>query len=233
MTLEEIQSEVRANLRRSTTALSDARLLVWINWALDIIADLHTFEEMKQKVTDSTTDTVENKSFPTSMKDLISIKLISNSNSRKLIYVPERLFDKVIPNPDSVSTDIPTHYVDYGPSYDLFPIPNDTYVLKIRCSIYPTHLASASDTIVIGDDETPFSRIADKLVCYAATAEGLSSLRESKESTIWWGKFTGAFKVALKTDHSAVDWTPIARPYNARTTVVGDYWLNPLIKSSP
>ena len=233
MTLTEIQSEVRSNLRRSATALLDARILVWINWGIDLVADLHTFEEMKQKETDTTADGVKNHTFPTSMKDLISVKLISGSNSRKLIYVPERMFDKVIPYAESDSKGKSTHYVDYGSSYDLFPIPDDEYSLEIRCSIYPTHLAAASDEIVIGDAETPFSRIADKLVCYAATAEGLSSLREYKESTTWWGKFEGAFKAKLKTDHSAVDWTPIARPFSTRTSVVGDYWLNPMIKSSP
>ena len=231
MTHSELRDEVRANVRRSTNALANSRITTWLNWAIDLIADLHTFEEMRQIVTGSTQADYKRYSFPSSMKDIHSLKLIDGTMSRKLICVSSRHFDKNIPRPETYAKGRSTWYVDYGTLFELYKIPDKAYDLELRASFYPTHLSGDADTIKIGLLNVSFSRIADKLSCYAATAEGLDSLKEHDDAKTWWNKFYAAYKVALQTDHSAEDWEPIAREFTSTRVATGEYWNNPLIRS--
>jgi len=223
MTRSELREEVRFNLKRTSDALSDSRINTWLNWSLQFIADLHTYEEMRKKTTDTTPSdgTSNTMDFPTDMKDLYSITVQDGASSSKLIYVYPRLFDRVIPRIQEVGTRKPTHYVDYGTTYELYPIPDKAYTLNIRYSKYPAEMTSDSDT--------PELVRKDSLIVAVATVFGFWSLREVEDAAYWGGEIVPTlYQASLTSDHSAEDWTPIARPFRStRSTLEGEWWKNP------
>jgi hypothetical protein len=79
-------------------------------------------------------------------KDIYDIVIVDGASSVKLVYVPAREFDRVIPYPEIYTEGKPRWYVDYRENYDLYRIPDDTYPIRIRCSLYPTEFSSASQT---------------------------------------------------------------------------------------
>jgi len=222
MTRAELRDEVRFNLKRSSDALPDTRINTWLNWALQFVADLHTYEEMRVNETDTTpSDGTNTMNFPSNMKDLYSVRVQDGASSVKLEYVFPRLFDRIVPYPSASSRARPGYYVDYGTQYELFPIPDKEYPLLIRCSVYPSPMTS--------DNDTPSLLRKDALLVAVATVFGFWSLREVEDAA-YWGKeiVPQLFKASVASDHSGEDWTPIARPFRVRTSsLVGEWWKNP------
>jgi len=99
MDLEDLYDEVRENIKRTSSAVSDARIIRWINWAQTYVTDLHTYEEMREIYTGATIDGTARYGFPTRMKDVYSMTLQDGSSSRVLEYVRARDFDTHIPRP--------------------------------------------------------------------------------------------------------------------------------------
>jgi len=223
MTRSDLRDELRFNLKRNSSALPDSRLNTWLNWSLQYIADLHTYEEMRKTTTDTTPSdrTSNTMNFPTNMKDLYSITVQNGGQSTKLIYVYPRLFDKVIPRIEERGTDQPTHYVDYGTTYELYPIPDQAYTLRIRYSKYPAEMTD--------DTDTPELTRKDALIVAVATVFGFWSLREVEDAAYWGAQIVPTlYNASLSSDHSAEDWTPIARPYRVSgATLEGEWWKNP------
>ncbi|MHC1596740.1 MAG: phage adaptor protein, partial [Methermicoccaceae archaeon] len=211
-TLEELRDEVRANLRRDSTALTDERIDRFINWAIRGIASFYTFEEMRTTSTTATEADVKSYSFPTNMKDIFTIRLIDGASSRKLIYVHPREFDTLIPYPEQNTTGRSRWYVDYGSSFELYPIPDDTYSLQMRISEYPSELSANSDTPdLVGKDE---------LIVAEATLIGWQHLREDTEVTFWRKRRQELMLQAIRSDHSAEDWVAVARPFTIHSRMV-------------
>lgn len=223
MNRSELRSEVRNNLKRGEEALPDSRINSWLNWSLQFIADLHTYAEMKTIAyattpSDGTTNTM---SFPPDMKDLYSVTIKNNAQSNKLTYIPPRLFDKIIPDVTSRGTAQPTHYVDYGNNFELYPIPDQPYNIYIRYSRYPSEMTA--------DTDEPELLMKDSLIVAVATVFGFWSLREVEDAT-YWGKaiVPVLYEASLSRDRGVEDWTPIARPFRAPTTTLsGEWWRNP------
>ena len=225
MTRSELRTEVRANIRRTIASIADSRINTWLEWAQQRISDIHTWEEMY--TTDTSITTVASTKaypFPTRMKDIFSMTLQDGDNSRKLIYVPARLMDRVIPRPEAQTTGRSSWYVDFGSTFQLVKIPDNAYQLNIRCSIYPAAFASddASSTLVN----------KNRLLVIAATIEGFKALKEGDYVKEWTGYYAEALQEALNSDHSAVDWTPIARGFMSSDlgAPTNEYWKDPLHK---
>ena len=227
MNREQLRSEVRENIKRTATAFADTRIDTHLDWAQERIADLHTFEEMRVSDTFSTTDSVKNYSFPERMKDIFSMALQDGGSSRKLSYVPAREFDLKVPRTQTYSTGIPSCYVDYGTSFDLFKTPDDIYVVNRRFSQYPRSLST--DTMV-----SDLVR-KDKIIVAGATSFGFWALREVEDAEYWDSIiFAKLMMEAVATDHSAVDWNPIARGFRARGIGYGgEYWKSPFVRRFP
>lgn len=223
----EMQGEVRANLDRTVGGLASGRINVWLNWAQERIADYWTFEEMRKKFAGSVTAAGNSYGFPTNMKDIYSMKVFDGSRSRALVYVPAREFDQKVPEIDVYATDIPEWYVDYGVNFEVFPKPNQTYDVELRCSLYPEDFAS----------DTAVSQLIrkDKLIICAATVYGFYSLREYKEGDYWSKEiFTAMLAESENTDHSGEDWTPVARPFSGGGMgrygeVAAQFWKSPFV----
>jgi len=221
MTRSELREEVRFNLKRTSDALSDSRINTWLNWSLQFIADLHTYEEMRKVYTTTTTADQKSYSFPTRMKDIYTLRLISGASSRKLTYIYPREFDTKIPYPEQNSKRKSSYYVDYGTHFELYPIPDNSYTLELRCSLYPSSMSS--------DTDTPDLLRKDALIVAVATVFGFWSLREVEDASYWGGEIVPTlYQASLASDHSAEDWIPIARPYRTTTsTLQGEWWKNP------
>ena len=222
MNREELRVEVRANIKRTSTGVADGRINNWLNWAQSYLSDLHTYEEMRGKDTSkSTADGDNSVSWPTRMKDLYSMTLQDGSNSRKLTYVNPREFDIIIPRPAVYTEDRPSWYVDYGSTFELFPIPNAVYSLVIRCSTHPIDFANdaVSSTLLR----------KDALICAVATTFGFWSLRELEDATYWGREMVPPlYEASLTGDHSGEDWIPIARGFSLnQSSVQGEWWTNP------
>ena len=225
MTLSELRDEERENIKRDTNGVSNARITRWVNWAKDYLADLHTYEEMRYKDTSKETVASDNTlAWPTRMKDLYSMAIQDGSRSQRLTYVPARGFDTVVPRPETSGENLPKWYVDYGSSFELFPIPDAVYSLNIRISKYPADLSADSD-------ECELLR-KDALICGMSTVFGFYSLREIEDAAYWGGEIVAAlYTASLTGDRSAEDWVPIARGFGSggHASLSGEWWKNPFV----
>ncbi len=223
MDREDMRDEVRANIKRTVEGVADARINRWLNWGKDYLADLHTYEEMRKSDTSkSTTASTSTISWPTRMKDLYSMVVRDGARSRKLTYVKARDFDTVVPRPDTHGTGLPSWYVDYGSTFELFKVPDDTYSLVIRMSQYPSDFA----------DDAAVSDLLrkDALIVAVATVFGFWSLRELEDAAYWGSQLVPPlYEASLTGDHSGEDWVPIARGFGggAVAPITGQWWLNP------
>ena len=222
MDREDFRDEVRENIKRDSDGVSDARINRWINWAKDYLADLHTYEEMRVRDTSrSTADGDNSLAWPTRMKDLYTATIQDGARSRKLIYVAARNFDKIVPRAATYTENLSEWYVDYGSSFELFPIPDAVYNVPIRMSQYPIDFAD--------DDAVCELLRKDALITAIATTFGFWTLREIEDASYWGGELVPAlYEASLTGDHSAEDWTPVARGFGgSQATVQGNWWTNP------
>ena len=222
MDREDLRSEVRENIKRTVDGVSNARIDRWLNWGQGYLADLHTYEEMHSNDTSKTcTESSVSVTWPTRMKDLYSVTVQDAARSRKLIYVPARSFDREVPRALTYSENLPNWYVDYGSTFEVFPIPDDDYPLVIRCSVFPADFAD--------DDAVSTLLRKDALICGIATVFGFYTLREVEDATYWGQQVVPPlFEASLTSDHSAEDWVPIARGFQSQpSSLTGKWWTSP------
>ena len=224
MALSDFIEEVRANIKRTSSGVSDARVTRFINWGQQYLADLHTYEEMRIRDTSSLTTTASDNSlsWPTRMKDLYSLTAQDGARSQKLVYVKARNYDTIIPRAAIYSENIPNWYVDFGSTFELFPIPDAVYTINARYSRYPADLSGSSD-------ESALTR-KDALLTAMATTFGFWALRELEDAAYWGGELVSPlFDASLTGDHSGEDWVPIARGFGdtGAVSLSGQWWTNP------
>ncbi len=223
MNREEFRDEVRENIRRTTAGVSNARINRWLDWAQQYLCDLHTYEEMRilDKTSLSTSDGDNSLAWPTRMKDLYSMTVQDGARSRKLIYVPARSFDTMVPRAATFSENLPEWYVDYGSTFELFPIPDATYICHARISRYAIDFVNdAAESALLRKDA---------LITAVATTFGFWSLRELEDASFWGAEMVPPlYEASLTGDHSGEDWVPVARGFGATaSTVQGNWWTNP------
>ncbi len=222
MDRSDLRDEVRANIKRTTDGIAPARINRWLNWAQGYLADLHTYEEMRTNDTSkSTAANSVSVTWPTKMKDLYSVTVQDGARSRKLIYVHPRNFDRDIPRPTTYSDNLPSWYVDYSTTFEVFPRADAVYSLVIRCSVYPIDFSSDSS-------ESMLLR-KDALICGIATVFGFWTLRELEDATYWGQQVVPPlYEASLSSDHSGEDWQPIARGFRSQAvSLSGQWWTNP------
>lgn len=218
MTLTDFQTAVRLHVKRTTTGLSDANLLIRINWALDYIASAYTFEEMRKDYSFTCSITSRYYTFPTNMKDIYDIRIDASAMVR-LKYIQPRDFDQYVPDPAEEDGSEPVYYVDYGTRWQIHPMPATAYTGYLKCSIFPTALATGTDT--------PLFTKKDRLITAVATAMTFETLQEDELALSWWKIAQMELQMAIKADHSAEDWEPVARPFSTQRPVTGQPWKQP------
>lgn len=205
MTLSEMRTQVRANIRRDTSVLTDATLTQIINWTQERIADLHTFPEMHHSFTTSSVEDQLRYSWPARLKSIITLKLVDGTRSRRLAYVLAADVDTSRPYPEEYSG-TSDYYFDFGPYFELHDVPDDAYTLFLRCATYPIDLtADAQESTLLRKDS---------VIVAGSTALAFLWQKEVEEAQTWDQVFQRlmAEKVSSKREHS--DWEPVARPFS-------------------
>ena len=222
LTLVDFREAVRDNIQRPSEGFSDDTVDLCLDWAVEEIANSYTFKEMRRVFYRYTTTGQKRYGFPERMKEIISLVLKNNSNSRSLTYLKPMSFDKLIPCPESEATGIPTGFVDYGTNFELFPIPDaSTYTLILRCGIFPGALT--------GDDRTFDLQRKDALIVAVATKIAFYRLREVEDAEFWAnGEAKRLFDEAIKMDKSDKNWQPRMRSFTFSHSSFKDY-RNPLV----
>ena len=86
---------------------------------------------------------------PSECRYIYDVRLIDGTMSKKLIPMTPRRTDTFIPFGASCNQTRPTHYCEWKDWLQLYPIPDDTYVIKIRYYKWQTAFAAGSSTAEI------------------------------------------------------------------------------------
>ena len=147
LTLDNIKTEMRASLGGRTDL--DSRLTTVINLAQMRIARKHRWEELEALYTNTTafTSTPASDKFlalPANVRDIYSVRLIDGSNSRKLTRVPNRTWDKRLPEPEYYATGRPTLYTLRRNIMELWKVPDAAYSLEAFGIFWPATFSDAT-----------------------------------------------------------------------------------------
>lgn len=166
-------------------------------------------------------------------KDIYSIRLMDEDNSRKLKYVPPRELDEVIPYTDMVGEGRPNWYTRRGLYVELFRIPDAIYTLYVFHSQWPAALTA--DT-----DETPFLNLDDVITTLAADI-ATAILEEGIITDGWVSRAQQLLGSSLREEIVNPDRPIQAKPFDpsrrdwfdGSVVTSGEYWDNPFVKHQP
>jgi len=157
-------------------------------------------------------------------KDIYSIILHDDSNSRKLTYVPPRELDKLLPYPESIGEQRPNWYTRFGNYLEFIAIPDAAYTLYIRHSQWPVALSNDSD-------ETPFSNLDSTIVFLS---KDIANAYLHGEYFDFATKALEYLKISVRDEKVQPDQDLIARPFEATGVgAMGEYWKLPFVKQTP
>lgn len=232
LTRAQIENEALDNLAKSGsltlqsgTALS-TRITNWVNRSQQWVsrrADL-----LQYIWSTSTVAGQQFYAFPSNLRQVFGMKLEDGLNSRKLSCVMPWEFDRKAPYPPSITQHRSWFYVPYKNTgqFELFPIPDGVYTLRLRGSLYPNDFTSAGAV-------SQFTGCDDALVAYA-TSMGFRWLQELKDAADWEAQ--GDRIVALVKENAAddttfVDWEPVSEGFSTNDgEFSGQYYANPFIR---
>ena len=158
-------------------------------------------------------------------KDVLSIRLIDQSNSRKLTWVPPREFEDKIPYPEILGTGYANWYTKQGSNYVLIPAPSNIWPLYIRHTQWPLNLAN--DT-----DETQYENIDDVIIGLATDIA--QAILEDVSIPDWAPRARQYLESASIEQESRPDRVFVAQPFNPLGSGAGisngEYWNDPFYK---
>lgn len=203
-----------------------------INEAMRNIARVRDFDELITLNTTTAFTVQGTKSYDpttnwglTRFKDIISIRLMNTDQSRKLIWVPLRELDEIIPYAEQVSEGLSTWYTQRGGSYELIRIPDAAYHLYITHSQWPLTLTTDAQTC-------SYLNLDDVIV--ALGAEIALAIHSGSAAQDWVMRAKSLLGMGLTEHTTKPDQIHVARPFRADDgRITDDYWYNPFIKSDP
>lgn len=210
--------------------------LRWLNTAMYRIAKIHDFREMHKIFTKSTVTDTKSYLFPDSWKVIIDLRVEDGTNSRKLKMVRPELVDKYRPYPEDDSTNIPQVYVPYGNEFELSPIPDAVYTMRIRTIQWPTVITVVTDSIDYEPDK-------DDVVLAHMLVEAFKHLRAETDATRWIASAKLRLSEAIKQDKRRPDWSPVAQGFSSipyrdfyyaedrYSTATGEWIVSPFLYS--
>ena len=233
LTRLQMANEILDNLaKRSSLTLPSGdvlstRVVRWLNQAQRLVsreADLLFKIGTASTVTDQ-----QSYALPTDINALFSIRLEDGMNSRRLLMRQPWEFDSVEPMPSAVSTGIPVYYIPYKTTntFELFPIPDAVYTMRLRYSYWAPDLSSDSST-------TDFTYMDDVLICFG-TMYGFRWLQESKDASYWEARGKEALEDAIANAmQSFPDWEPVSKGFDSRSgRPLGEYYNDPFTRWNP
>lgn len=221
LTQTEIETEVRESLGGRTDL--NSRLYIIGNLAQDAITRGHLWSELED--VDTSVSTVASQTYvlpPANTRAIISVTLQDGTNSRKLIYVPPRRWDLLIPRPASYTEMRPEFYTYSGERLYLHHVPDDAYTLQIRriknFTAFTNGGSSASDL----DNK-------DEIIIAFMVAYCKRSIGEEDDGWKWENQARSLLKKAIAEDRRRPDFAIQAQYGSA---YANDYWLDPFIRST-
>jgi len=225
LTGAQMESEIKANLGNRDDL--DSRLYRFLNWAQEYIARQWNFRELQE--IDTTCDTVASQAYisqPTGIKNLISIRVLDGTSSRKLVYIPRREFDKWIAKPDEYTEGTPSHYTSWGSRFYLWRIPDAIYQTEIQYEKWPTEFAAASSA-------TSDLMKLDQCIIHLATAHALASLKDMGGAFNYHtAQGEKLLAVAIKNDKQLFSDEEIKPDYSLSKSGP-EYYADPFIRRQP
>jgi len=156
-------------------------------------------------------------------KDIYSIRLMSDSDSRKLTYVPSSQLDEKIPYTEQSGKGKSYWYTRRGHNIELYRIPDDAYALYILHSQWPPLLTADGQ-------ETCYADLDDVIV---SLAKDISRAYVEGIPIDMIAQARGYLGLALREETTRPDEKLVAQPFSLGASVSGEYWSNPFIKRDP
>ncbi len=227
LTGAQMETEVKNNLGGRSDL--DSRLYIFLNWAQEEIARQVRLRELQQ--IDTGQDCVASQAYishPTNMRDLISIRVLDGTNSRKLIWIPRRKFDKKISKPDEYTEGTPTHYTSWGTNFYLWRIPDEAFATEIQYIQWPTAFTAASGSA------SDIERM-DEAICALATAAAMASLKDFGETFGYWNQRASLLiNIAMRNDKGLFIDEAVVGDYDYQLSESApNYWQDPFVRGNP
>lgn len=202
-----------------------------VNDACKVIARVRDWDELLELDTTNAATVASTKTYHlvddwglTRPKDVLSIRLMDESNSRKLTWLPPRELDKINPYPEGQGEERPTHYTQRGNEVELLPIPGDAYDCYVFYSQWPVALSA-------DDDETVFSDIDDVIISLGT--EMANAILENVSGTDWTSRAAALLAGATKEDQDRPDQRYVAQPFQVVKEPTGEWWKKPFTRRDP
>ena len=230
LTLDQLKVEVRAGLGNRTDL--DPRLTRFLNLAQQRLARLHDFDEM-EKISLSEfpfTNKASDKymSMP-GIREVYSFKYIDTQgqSSRKLRQVEPRMWNTVIPAPQSYTRWKPTHYTLWANTIVLYPLASQA---GLECELWwtkwPLDFNDNSPTVVSDFNQK------DEILIELALVYAYNSLAKLDDAQVHWQRAMPLIAEALHTDMEKPDLDIRPGPsLNDAVQLPGEYWNDPFTKS--
>jgi len=213
-------SRVSSGQMRSATTMSEMGAR-WANRAQVEVARRHDF--IFKTSTASTVVGTQTYAFPSnlsSLHDMILESTTSPSQSRKLRCLMHWDYARMVPKPSVIPTNIPTHYIPHKTNlqFDLLPIPNAIYTLRMFHSCLPTDMSLDTST----SDYQTYNVDCDDILVYLITSYGFQYLQELVDSQYWRKMAFDRLEEVYKNVRGTFpDWNPVGRGFGA--SGYGDY----------
>lgn len=213
------------SLTLGSGTLLSSRAVDYLNRAQFLIARQ---QDILQAI--ATSATVANQlsySLPSRFRSVFDLRLEDGVNTRKLTCILPQNFDERIPKPSIYTASLPWFYVPYKDTgtFELFPIPDQVYTLRLRYSYFPAALSTDGQT-------SDYSDLDDALIAFA-TMYGFRWMQELKDAVYWEAIGTDVLKQhkTMRLEQYP-DWTPVSEGFGASGgSYTGEYWNNPFIGS--
>lgn len=200
-----------------------------INDAMHVIAMVEDFDDLMVMDTTNAATVEDQKLYHIEddlslerPKDIYSIRLMDEGNSRKLIYVPPTEIDLKIPYTEISGTGRSKWYTRRGKYIELYRIPDDAYDLYVYHSQWPEVMDADSDTI-------PFANLDLVIVTLAVDM----SVRGGSV-TDWLPRAKELLALGVREEGDRPDAVMVAKPFSPSEDYFGpgEYWVDPFYKGA-
>jgi len=181
--VDKLIDKVKNNVGRSDDSTMDDYAIEWINEAQKKVCNKANFWFLHTTTTIAFTSGDNVEDLPSDFKDdaLVFLEVTTGSTTdwEELDYAE---WIDIRRDYDATTTGQPQHYIIEGDELYLYPIPNDSYTVRLDYYKYLADLAAS------GSSNNLLDNYPEILEAYA-THKAFSRLREFEESAAWEGKF--------------------------------------------
>lgn len=203
-----------------------------VNDAQKVIVRVEDFDELKVLDTTSADTVASTKTYHlvddwslTRPKDILTLRYMDGSSSRKLVYISPRNLDTDLPYPEQLGEQKPYYYTRRGLNVELIPVPNEAKDVYVYYTQWPTVLTSDSDNMDLPDD------VEDVVV--ALGADIANAIVDGITGIDWLPRARVLLIGAAGEERSKPDQFRVAQPFRSERPVMGEYWKMPFVKRNP